>query len=201
MNDQSFHILEFDQLRALVRRGAQTPMGRARVDALVPLDELNELQKALAAAAGCVQLRKRGATSSFSELKEPAEAIARLRVEGTSLEPVTMLELARLCEQAMSARSAIMVEREASPVLSEIVAGLPRELNSITARIANKILPSGDLDDRASPELARIRHEIMRLRSSITRSLESLMRRSEEAVQDELVTIRNDRFVIPVKAE
>ena len=201
MNDQGFHTLEFDQLRALVRRGAQTSMGRARVDALVPLDALEDLQKALAASAECVQLRKRGATWSFSELREPAEAIARLRVEGTSLEPITILEVARLCEQAMSARAAIMAEREESPVLTEIVAGLPRELNSITARVANKILPSGDLDDRASPELARIRHEITKLRSSITRSLENLMRRSEEAVQDELVTIRNDRFVIPIKAD
>ena len=201
MNDQAFHTLEFDQLRALVRRGAQTSMGRARLDALVPLDELEKLQSALAAAAECVQLRKRGATWSFSELRDPAEAIARLRVEGTSLESLTILELARLCEQAMSARAAIMAEREESPVLAEIVAGLPRELNSITARVANKILPSGDLDDRASPELARIRHEITKLRSSITRSLENLMRRSEEAVQDELVTIRNDRFVIPIKSD
>ncbi len=201
MNDQAFHTLEFDQLRAVVRRGAQTSMGRTRVDALVPLDVLEDLQKALDASTECVQLRKRGATWSFSELREPAEAIARLRVEGTSLEAVTILEVARLCEQAMSARAAIMAEREESPVLAEIVASLPRELNSITARVANKILPSGDLDDRASPELARIRHEITKLRSSITRSLENLMRRSEEAVQDELVTIRNDRFVIPIKAD
>jgi DNA mismatch repair protein MutS2 len=201
MNDQAFHTLEFDQLRALVRRGAQTAMGCARVDSLVPLDALETLQQALAGSAECVQLRKRGGTWSFSELKDPAEAIARLRVEGTSLEPITILELARLCEQVMSARAAIMAEREESPVLTEIVASLPRELNSITARVANKILPSGDLDDRASPELARIRHEITKLRSSITRSLENLMRRSEEAVQDELVTIRNDRFVIPVKTD
>ncbi len=201
MNDQAFHILEFDQLRALVRRGAQTSMGRARVDALAPLDSMEELQKALAASAECVQLRKRGVTWSFSELREPAGALARLRVEGASLESITILELARLCEQAMSARAAIMAEREKSPVLADIVASLPRELNSITARVANKILPSGDLDDRASPELARIRHEITKLRSSITRSLENLMRRAEEAVQDELVTIRNDRFVIPVKAD
>ncbi len=201
MSDQAFHTLEFDQLRALVRRGAQTSMGRARIDALVPLDALAELQRALAASAECVQLRKRGATWSFGELREPAEAIARLRVEGATLESITILELARLCEQAMSARAAIMAEREESPVLAEIVASLPRELNSITARVANKILPGGDLDDRASPELARIRHEITKLRSSITRSLENLMRRSEEAVQDELVTIRNDRFVIPVKAD
>jgi DNA mismatch repair protein MutS2 len=201
MNDQAFHILEFDQLRALVRRGAQTSMGRARVDALVPLEALEDLQKALAASAECVQLRKRGATWSFSELREPAEAIARLRVEGTALAPMTILEIARLCEQVMSARAAIMAEREESPVLTEIVASLPPELNSITARVANKILPSGDLDDRASPELAHIRHEITKLRSSITRSLENLMRRAQEAVQDELVTIRNDRFVIPIKAD
>jgi DNA mismatch repair protein MutS2 len=201
MKDQAFQTLEFDQLKALVRRGAQTSMGRARVDSLAPIEELADLQNTLAASAECFRLRLRGATWSFSELKEPAEALARLRVEGTTLEPITILDLARLCEQVMSARAAIIAEREDSPVLSEIVAGLPRELNSITARVANKILPSGELDDRASPELARIRHEIARLRSSITRSLENLMRRSEEAVQDELVTIRNDRFVIPVKSD
>jgi DNA mismatch repair protein MutS2 len=81
------------------------------------------------------------------------------------------------------------------------VQALPRELHSLSARVNNKILPSGELDDRASPELARIRHDITRLRSSITRSLENLMRRAGEAIQDELVTVRNDRFVIPVKSD
>ncbi|PYS78246.1 MAG: endonuclease MutS2, partial [Acidobacteria bacterium] len=63
------------------------------------------------------------------------------------------------------------------------------------------ILPSGELDDRASPELGRIRRELTSARSRITRSLESLMRRSSEAIQEELVTVRNDRFVIPVRAD
>ena len=62
---------------------------------------------------------------------------------------------------------------------------------------AKKILPGGELDDRASPELARIRRELANARSRITRSLESVMRRSSEAIQEELVTVRNDRFVIP----
>src|SRR6266851_925160 len=57
------------------------------------------------------------------------------------------------------------------------------------------------LDDRASPELARIRRELASARSRITRALESLMRRSSEAIQEELVTVRNDRFVIPVRAD
>src|SRR2546423_9315894 len=101
----------------------------------------------------------------------------------------------------MPTRAAILAEGEAAPILGEELATLPAELHSLVARIRNKILPSGELDDRASPELARIRHEISRLRSHITRSLENLMRRSEEAIQDELVTVRNDRFVIPVRSD
>ncbi|HET6891554.1 MAG TPA: Smr/MutS family protein [Pyrinomonadaceae bacterium] len=201
MDDQAFSILEYDQLRALLRLGAQTPMGRARVDALAPLNNVQTLRKALGETAECVHLRKRGVAWSFSEIADPAEAIGRLRVEGTALEPIAILGLARLCEQVLSARASILAESELAPVLSQRVASLPRELNSLAARVANKILPSGELDDRASPELARIRHEITRLRSNITRSLENLMRRSEAAVQDELVTIRNDRFVIPIKAD
>lgn len=201
MDNQAFQTLEYDQLLILIRQGAQTPMGRARVDALLPVEDPKQLPDTLSAVGECVQLRKRGVTWAFSDLNDPTEAIARLRIEGTSLAATAFLELARLCEQAMSARASILAEREMCPVLSESVALLPRELNSLTARISNKILPSGELDDRASPELARIRHEIARLRSNITRSLEHLMRRSEHAVQDELVTIRNDRFVIPVKSD
>ena len=86
-------------------------------------------------------------------------------------------------------------------MLWEEVAALPRTLVALAARVQSKILPSGELDDRASPELARIRHDIVRLRSQITRALESLMRRSEEAIQDQLVTVRNDRYVIPVRSD
>src|SRR5712691_10803484 len=201
MHHQAFSILEYDQLRTLIHRSAQTPMGQRRVDALVPLDGLDDLQRALSVLAECVQLKSRAITWAFNELSDPGEAIGRLGIEGAALAPTAILELARLCEQAMSARASILLEREACPVLWHLVENLPRELNSLTARVANKILPSGALDDRASSELARIRHQITRARSLITRSLESLMRRSEDAIQDELVTVRNDRFVIPVKAD
>lgn len=176
-------------------------MGRERVNLLAPIADPVQLHEALAAVGECVLLRKRGGSWSFNEISDPAEAIARLRVQGTTLEPTTILQIARLSEQAMSARASILAESESSPALTKVVAELPRELNSLVSRVKNKILPSGEIDDRASPELARLRHEVVRLRSSITRSLENLMRRSEEAVQDELVTIRNDRFVIPVKAD
>jgi len=201
MHEQAFKILEYDELRALIGRGAQTPMGQARVAALKPFADVAALRKELAAVAECVDLRKRGGTWTFSELGDPAEKLTLLRVEGTILEPFAMLEIKSLSDHAMSARASILAERQASPVLWSLVERLPVDLSRLSARIANKILPSGELDDRASPELARIRHEINGLRSRITRTLESLMRKSGEAIQDELVTIRNDRFVIPVKSD
>jgi DNA mismatch repair protein MutS2 len=201
MHEQAFTILEYDELQALIRRGAQTPMGQARVNSLKPCENVGELENALAAVSECVDLRKRGGTWTFSQLDDPAEKLALLRVEGTILEPAAMLEIKSLSDHAMSARASILAERQTSPVLWSLVERLPVELSRLSARIANKILPSGEIDDRASPELARIRHDITGLRSRITRTLESLMRKSGEAIQDELVTIRNDRFVIPVKSD
>ncbi|HEU4871041.1 MAG TPA: endonuclease MutS2 [Pyrinomonadaceae bacterium] len=201
MNKQAFTTLEYQQLLELIKRNAQTEPGQRRVETLEPFDDVTDLRRELSVVAECVTLRSRGIRWVFSGLTDPAEAIARLRVEGASLDPLAILQTARLCDQAMSARAAILAERENAPVLWQLVENLPRDLNTLVARVTNKILPSGELDDRASPELASIRHEITVLRSRITRSLEGLMRRSAEAIQDELVTIRNDRFVIPVKAD
>jgi DNA mismatch repair protein MutS2 len=201
MNSQAFAILEFDQLRALVRRHAQTDMGRAHLAAFAPFDQFDELSRALSETAEAMELRSRGVRFSFAAVTDPGESIARLKIEGAALEPLAILDLVSLSNVALDARSAILAERENSPHLFEIVAVLPSDLKKLSGAIAKKILPSGELDDRASPELARIRHDIGRLRSSITRSLENLMRRSAEAIQEELVTVRNDRFVIPVRAD
>ena len=201
MNKQAFAILEFDSLRALVRRNAQTEIGRARIESLGPINNVDELRQALRAVAESVELHRHGAHLSFDSLADPSESISRLKIEGTALDPLAILDLARLCERALDARAAILAERENYPTLFEIVAALPAELKKLTSLLTKKILPSGELDDRASPQLASIRRDIANARSRITRTLENLMRRSSEAVQEELVTIRNDRFVIPVRAD
>ncbi|HEY6804167.1 MAG TPA: Smr/MutS family protein [Pyrinomonadaceae bacterium] len=201
MNNQAFTTLEYQQLLALIQRGAQTEVGRRRVSQLSPAAELSELRREIAALSECVALRNRGVNWTFSEFADPSETIGRLRIEGNSLDALAILETSKLCEQALAARAAILAEREHAPTLWLLIENLPRDLNTLVARVANKILPNGELDDRASPELGRIRHEIATLRSRITRSLENLMRKASDSIQDELVTIRNDRFVIPVKAD
>jgi DNA mismatch repair protein MutS2 len=201
MNNQAFETLDFYALCALVCRGAQTEMGRARIDALRPIEDLGQLHRDLRSMAESIELRQHGTRLSFDGIADTTESISRLKIEGAALEPLALLDLARLCERAIDARAAILAERDQAQTLFEIVAEVPAELKILAALLTKKILPGGELDDRASPELARIRRDLAHARSRITRSLEGVMRRSSEAIQEELVTVRNDRFVIPVRAD
>ncbi len=112
-----------------------------------------------------------------------------------------MLEIARVCTQALFARSSIQPEKEAAPTLWQIVEHIPPTLLAVIDQINKKLLPGGEIDDSASPELAKLRREINAQKGRLTKSLESAMRAAGNAIQDEIVTVRNDRFVIPVKTD
>ncbi|HSF23408.1 MAG TPA: Smr/MutS family protein, partial [Blastocatellia bacterium] len=130
-------------------------------------------------------------------------ALAELQVEGTSLEPLQILALSRVVAVGMDARGQLTDPelKTRYPRLSGVTSAIP-DLRRLLAGIRGKILPNGEIDDNASPELRRIRREINERRSRIYRNLESLMRdRSASAIQEEIVTIRNGRFVIPVRTD
>ena len=199
---QSLTTLEFEKLLALAARYAQTPAGKMRLEELQPRTDKIELENDLNAVRETIFLNEEKQVSwSFSDLSDPSDAIAILRIRGATLDPVTLLELTRLCNQALFARSVISPEKEFAPTLRRIVENLPPQLFETIQRINKKLLPSGEIDDSASPELARLRREINNQRGRLQKSLESLMRQSGEAIQDAIVTQRNERFVIPVKAD
>ena len=198
----SLETLEFGKLLELVSRNAQTPMGKARFAGLRPKTNLRELEDDLAAITETMLLNGEKQVSwSFSGLEDPGDGIAILKIENASLDPTSLLEISRVCNQAIFARSSIQPEKLVASTLWAIVENIPPALLAVIESINKKLLPSGELDDSASPELARIRREISSQRGRLTKSLEAVMRKSGDAIQDEIVTVRNDRFVIPVKAD
>ena len=198
----SLETLEFVKLLELVARNAQTPMGKRRMLELRPKTNRIELDNDLAAISETIALNEEKQINwSFSGLEDPSNAVSILRIENAALEPNPLLEIARVCNAAIFARSSLQPEKETSPVIWAIVENIPPSLLSTIESINKKLLPSGEIDDTASPELARIRRDIGAQRARLTKSLEAVMRSSGEAIQDELVTVRNDRFVIPVKAD
>ena len=198
----SLDTLEYAKLLELVSRHAQTPMGVGRFADLRPLGNRRDLDTALAAITETIVLNEeKQVTWSFSGLDDPSDAVAILKINNATLEPNLLLEISRTCNQALFARSSIQPEKEVAPVLWQIVESIPPTLLAVMERINKKLLPGGEIDDSASPELAKIRREISSQRTRLTKSLESAMRAAGNAIQDEIVTVRNDRFVIPVKTD
>jgi len=198
----SLDTLEFPRLLDLVARYAQTPMGAERIENLRPLTSRLELDNALEAIRETIALSEEKQVSwSFSGLDDPSDAVALLNIQNAALEPNTLLEMARVCSQALFARSSLQPEKDNAPILWKIVEHIPPTLLAVVEQINKRILPGGEIDDNASPELAKLRREINAQRQRLTKSLESAMRAAGTAIQDEIVTIRNDRFVIPVKSD
>ncbi|MBK6749704.1 MAG: endonuclease MutS2 [Acidobacteria bacterium] len=198
----SLEILEFTKLLDLVAAHARTPMGRDRALDLLPFESRHELDRSLAAITETIALNEeKQVTWSFSGLDDPSNVVAILKIKNAALEPNTMLEISRVCTQALFARSSIQPEKDLAPVLWQTVENIPPSLLGVIDQVNRKLLPGGEIDDSASPELAKIRREISSQKSRLTKSLESAMRAAGTAIQDEIVTVRNDRFVIPVKTD
>lgn len=200
--NHSFSTLEFEKLLELVSRHAQTPMAIDRFADLRPHTNRNLLVRDLRAISETALLKEEKQVSwYFSGIADPADAVAILKIKNAALEPMILLELTKLCTQALFAQSMLRPEKEFAPVLWQVVENLPKNLLAAVEKINKKLLPSGEIDDSASPELAKLRREINAQRARLTKSLEAVMRDSAVAVQDAIVTVRNDRFVIPVKAD
>ena len=202
----SSRVLEFESLRELLRGYASSPLGLSRIVALAPSTDPAWIQAQHQLAAEIREFRRVGGRFDFSTLADITSLVEKSRIAGAALETTEIRDVLALVDRAAEWR-AIVLEPPAA-MRSEW-----RQVRSLSARIAdfneflrafrNKIQPDGTLEDRASPDLARIRREIERQRRAIQDSLRSYLRRLAEGgtVQDELITIRGERFVIPVKIE
>jgi DNA mismatch repair protein MutS2 len=203
MDERTFKTLELEALVSLLARHVQTPLGRKRVMALVPSTDRDHINGELDRTTECAGYLSTGGAFGLSDVADPEDSLAELQVAGTSLEPLQILALQRLISAGMDVRDQFSdIELKSRyPQLSAIAARVP-DLRRMLASIRGKILPTGEIDDSASPVLRRIRREINERRSRIYRNLESLMHeRAPSAIQEDIVTVRNGRFVIPVRTD
>jgi len=199
-------VLEFDPLRELLRGYCSSPLGEARVAALAPSTDAAWIQKQQALATEIREFRRVGGRFDFSALTDISSLVEKARIAGVALETIEIRDVILVVDR-------VAEWREISLHPPAAMRSDWKEVRDLSARIAdfgeflrsfrNKIQPDGTLEDKASPELARIRREIEKQRRAIQQSLQGYLRRLAEGgtVQDELITIRGERFVIPVKVE
>jgi len=200
MSRSAQDVLEFDKLRELLRQRTTCVLGRRAIDGLEFSQNAAFLQQQFALIREAREWLRSGRELGFGALSDPTVWLAKIEGPGTALEPAELLQAASLLETASWLREQFREEAAQFPLLAER-AGRAADFRDVQVAIRRCVLPNGEISDDASPVLRRIRASIVQTRDGIQRALKQILRsRSAEAGED-YVTLRNDRFVIPVRAE
>ena len=212
MSSFSADILEYEPLRQLVGRYVASPLGRAELDAMAPGADRERLEESLAETGEAMEYLRsaarphtagRGAAIriDFNGIPDLTPAVQKLRIEGASLDPKEIFETLSLLDRAADAKSVLAAAAERFPRLA-VYARRIGDFRALLEDLTGKILPDGSVADHASVLLARLRRDIERQKKAIQESLERFLRahKEEGILQEEFVTIRNERFVVPVIA-
>jgi DNA mismatch repair protein MutS2 len=198
--------LEFDAVRELLRGYASSPLGQARIGALAPSVDSEWITEQQELTEEVREFRRVSGRFDFSGLLDISQLVKKSRIAGAVLETTEIRDIVLVIDRAaewheiaLHPPATMRTDWRRTRLLSESVP----DFTEFLKLFRNKIQPDGTLEDRASPELARIRREIERQRRVIQESLRGYLRKLSEGgtVQEGLVTIRGERFVIPVKIE
>ena len=175
--------------------------GRARITTLRPLTEGGEVREALARTTEGVALLRRLGRQPYHDLPDILALLPTARVEGMHLEPRELSDVASFIEGGMEIAFRVARVEEAPRLAAQ--ASRVADATPVAAAIRRAVLPSGEVADDASPKLAETRRGLVRLKTQLQSVMESFLKGkdAERLLQDRLVTTRNDRYVLLLKAE
>jgi len=202
----SLRVLEFESLRDLLRGYAQSPIGQRLISGLAPSTDRNWIETEQTLTAEIREFCRVGGRFDFAGLLDIQSLLEKATISGAVLETSEIRDVILVADRAAEWRQISLSPPSAMKVswvaVHDLSAGIA-DFRDFLRAFHGKIQPDGTLEDKASPELSRIRREIEKQRRQIQESLRGYLRRLSDggSLQDELVTIRGERFVIPVKVE
>ena len=201
ISDRTLRVLEFTRIREILAEEALTESGAALCRELTPYDDLPSAKAALEEteeAAVILQYVGGHPLVSFPDIR-PALSIC---AKGGSLSAGMLLSVAEMLRAARTARDALVTDRENTPILRGKAEGLFVARN-LEKDITDAILSEDEIADRASSELMNIRRHLRGAQDRIKEKLNQMIRSAamQKYLQDPIITMRGDRYVLPVKAE
>ena len=202
MQPSALRALEFDRIVEAVTGFALTPMGAERLGRLQPSIDPQRVAHLQAETSETVRFVAAQGLFPLRASSELRLILAALAVEGRALESLRLLALSTFLDSVDESRAGIRRAAGSYPLL-EAATGGAASFKGESAQVREKIDPSGEVVDHASPELRLIRDRLRKQRSRLRTTLESYLRGKETAkyLQDQVVSERNGRYVLLVKAE
>jgi DNA mismatch repair protein MutS2 len=204
MNSHALNVIEFPRTLALISERATSPLGAERVRELRPMADRDAIEREHARLAAVRSLISGDEPWQLPGVPDARSALTRLRVEGASLAAPDLLVLGALLRSSRLTRESL--RGRASPVVTAVLAAQVESLfvnRAIEEAIERAIDEDGQVRDEASSTLKKIRRELKGSQGELIKLLERAMQKLEphQRVADMSVTVRNGRFVIPVRRE
>ncbi len=201
MDDRTRTGLEFAGILDVLRGAAITPFGKERASAVGPLESLERIEEALAEAGEAKELLLRGAEPPYGGVTDIRPHLRRARIEGASLDAGSLWDIHEILVTGGRLRTFFQHAQDASPLVWKRASGICVP-EALCAAIEAAITSDGEVIDAASPRLQGVRQKLRALRVAIIAKLERYLVAPgyQSALAEPIVTVRNDRYVIPVKS-
>lgn len=200
MDKRSLKVLEFDTIKSMLLELAVTTLGKKHIENLFPSldkDEIIHAQKQTSEAQKIIITRGSIPISAIGQVSEYAK---RASIDAV-LEPYQLLRVCdtlRICRKVKN----FLRDSDGTPILQRLSENITI-LKDLEEEIENAIISDEEISDNASPELSKIRRNMINTKEQVRQKLSSIVSSSQYSkyLQESIVTMRQDRFVVPVKAE
>lgn len=203
MNQKALKVLEYDKIIQLLAEQATSDAGKKQCLELVPMTDKQLITDAQAQTADALSRIYRKGSISFGGLKDPGFQMKRLEIGGC-LNAAELLSICTLLEITRRAKAYSRENRDDLPAdsLDVLFAGL-EPLTPLLEEIRRCIPAEDEISDDASPALHSVRRTIRNINDKIHGAMNNLLNSSttRSYLQDAVITMRNGRYCLPVKAE
>ncbi len=204
MNDWTLKSLEYNQVKEMVKQYTSSSLGQEKIEQITPSADFLEVEKRLQATAEGIDLLRLKGDISLGGIRDIRSFVNRAQ-RGGMLYENELLDIASTIRSSRKSKSlckSISEEEAALPIVRGLLERLI-DLSEIADRIESCIDETGVVLDRASVSLARIRQEMNRVKQAINQTLQQIIRNTnyQKMMQEQIITKRQDRYVIPIKQE
>lgn len=201
MTERTLRVLEFTKMRDRLGALALTPTGAALCAALAPFDDFDDMLTAQNETEEATVILNYVGGNPLSAFPDVSAYLA-LCDKGATLSPKALLDVAALLRAIRAAKKALVTERDNTPLITQKASFLGF-FGHLEEAITNAILSEDEITDRASSELYNIRRNMRRASDRVREKLNSMLHSAafQKYLQDPIITMRSDRYVLPVKQE
>jgi DNA mismatch repair protein MutS2 len=201
LGDRNLELLEFHKIREILAGFTSFSTSRELALNLTPLPTEEEVRLRLRQSAEARRLLALSPDMHIADVLDIREVV-KLAARGKVLDPQSLLEIQKTLDAAHRSKNRLANLSHELPLLSSLARDIA-PLEQVVKNIGGCVSPTGDLLDTASPRLASVRHRIREMRQELLTHLEAIIRspRGRKITQEPIITEREGRYVIPVKAE